>query len=43
MNVIFLTLGRITDVESRGIYQDLMRKDISSATSVTMEAFNGNN
>lgn len=26
MNVIFLTLVRITDIEERGIYQDLMRK-----------------
>ena len=26
MNVIFLTLARISDVEKRGIYQDLMRK-----------------
>ena len=26
MNVIFLTLARITDIESRGIYSDLMRK-----------------
>lgn len=26
MNVIFLTLGRIRDVNSRGIYTDLMRK-----------------
>ena len=26
MNVIFLTLVRITDIESKGIYQDLMRK-----------------
>ena len=26
MNVIFLTLAGITDVEVRGIYQDLMRK-----------------
>lgn len=26
MNVIFLTLVRITDIEDRGIYQDLMRK-----------------
>lgn len=26
MNVIFLTLSRIVDVEERGIYQDLMRK-----------------
>lgn len=26
MNVIFLTLAGITDVETRGIYQDLMRK-----------------
>ena len=26
MNVIFLTLARIADVERRGIYQDLMRK-----------------
>ena len=26
MNIIFLTLARITDIESRGIYQDLMRK-----------------
>ena len=26
MNIIFLTLARITDVEERGIYQDLMRK-----------------
>ena len=26
MNIIFLTLVRITDIEERGIYQDLMRK-----------------
>ncbi len=26
MNVIFLTLVRITDIEERGIYSDLMRK-----------------
>jgi hypothetical protein len=26
MNVIFLTLGRIADIEGKGIYQDLMRK-----------------
>lgn len=26
MNVIFLTLVRISDIENRGIYQDLMRK-----------------
>ena len=26
MNVIFLTLVRISDIEERGIYQDLMRK-----------------
>ena len=26
MNIIFLTLVRISDVEERGIYQDLMRK-----------------
>ncbi len=26
MNVIFLTLVRINDIEGRGIYQDLMRK-----------------
>lgn len=26
MNVIFLTLARISDIEDRGIYQDLMRK-----------------
>lgn len=26
MNVIFLTLVRISDIEDRGIYQDLMRK-----------------
>ena len=26
MNVIFLTLVRISDIEGRGIYQDLMRK-----------------
>lgn len=26
MNVIFLTLVRITDIEASGIYQDLMRK-----------------
>jgi len=26
MNVIFLTLVRVTDIEDRGIYQDLMRK-----------------
>lgn len=26
MNVIFLTLARITDIEQRGIYQDLLRK-----------------
>ena len=26
MNIIFLTLGRIQQVESRGIYTDLMRK-----------------
>lgn len=26
MNVIFLTLARITDIEQRGIYNDLMRK-----------------
>ena len=26
MNIIFLTLVRILDIESRGIYSDLMRK-----------------
>lgn len=26
MNVLFLTLGRITEISSRGIYNDLMRK-----------------
>ena len=26
MNIIFLTLVRISDIEERGIYQDLMRK-----------------
>lgn len=26
MNVIFLTLARIQDIEERGIYSDLMRK-----------------
>ena len=26
MNVIFLTLSRVTDIEERGIYTDLMRK-----------------
>jgi len=26
MNIIFLTLVRIVDIEERGIYQDLMRK-----------------
>ena len=26
MNVIFLTLFRIKDIEARGIYEDLMRK-----------------
>ena len=26
MNIIFLTMARITGIESRGIYQDLMRK-----------------
>lgn len=26
MNIIFLTLSRLTDIESRGIYADLMRK-----------------
>ena len=26
MNIIFLTLGKITNIEERGIYQDLMRK-----------------
>ena len=26
MNVIFLTLSRIADIEERGIYSDLMRK-----------------
>lgn len=26
MNIIFLTLARIADIEERGIYQDLMRK-----------------
>lgn len=26
MNVIFLTLVRVSDIEERGIYQDLMRK-----------------
>lgn len=26
MNIIFLTLVRIADIEERGIYQDLIRK-----------------
>ena len=26
MNVIFITIGRVVDVEERGIYNDLMRK-----------------
>lgn len=26
MKVIFLTLARVTDIEERGIYSDLMRK-----------------
>lgn len=34
MNVIFLTLAGITDVEERGIYQDLMRKFRDSGHNV---------
>ena len=26
MNIIFLTISRITDINARGIYTDLMRK-----------------
>ena len=26
MNIIFLTMSRITDISQRGIYTDLMRK-----------------
>ncbi len=26
MNIIFLTISRITDINSKGIYTDLMRK-----------------
>lgn len=34
MNVIFLTLVRISDIEERGIYQDLMRKFRDSGHNV---------
>lgn len=36
MNILFLTLGRITDINNRGIYTDLMRKFRDKGHKVTI-------
>ncbi len=34
MNVLFLTLSRITEIETRSIYKDLMRKFVREGHNV---------